>query len=85
MLIKLSRYMAKSLDRNAERSQYIKKDDSSFESVDEFKYVAQPKQIKILYKMKLRVYGSQRMLFIFCRCRIFCLPIRYSELRNTEL
>jgi hypothetical protein len=32
-------YMVMSLDQNAERSQYIQFDDSTFESVDNFKYL----------------------------------------------
>jgi len=34
-----TKYMVKSLDHNAGRSQYVKTDDSLFESVDEFRYV----------------------------------------------
>ena len=46
--------MVMTRDRNAERSQSIKTDNSSFESVEGFKYLGTILTIKILFRKKLR-------------------------------
>jgi len=46
--------MVMTRDRNAERSQIIKTDNSSFESVEGFKYLGTILTIKILFRKKLR-------------------------------
>jgi hypothetical protein len=52
--------MVMSLDRNAGRSQHRQTDDSSFETMDEFKYVGKTQtKKKNLFRKKLRVRGSQ--------------------------
>ena len=53
MLIKL-KYMVMSPDQNARRSHSMKTDDSSFERVEEFKYLGTTLTIKILFSKKLR-------------------------------
>jgi hypothetical protein len=51
MLIKLSTW---SQDKNAGRSQMIKIHNSSFERVEEFKYLETTLKIKIVFRKKLR-------------------------------
>jgi len=48
-----TKYMVMSRDQNAERSHSIKTDKSSFERVEEFKYLGKIR-IKILFGKKLR-------------------------------
>jgi len=48
------KYMVMSLDQNAGQSHSIKIDDSSFERVEEFKYLGTTQQINILFRKKLR-------------------------------
>ena len=49
-----AKYMVMTRDRNAERSQSIKTDNSSFESVEVFKYLGPILTVKILFRKKLR-------------------------------
>jgi hypothetical protein len=49
-----TRYMAMSFDQNAEQSHNVKIDYSSFERVEEFKYLGTTKMDKILCRKKLR-------------------------------
>ena len=49
-----TKYMIKSRDQNAGQSHSMKTDNSSFERVEEFKYLGTTLQIKILLRKKLR-------------------------------
>jgi len=54
MLIKL-KYMVMSRDLNAGRIHHMEIDNSSFERVEEFKYLGKPlTNLKILFRKKLR-------------------------------
>jgi hypothetical protein len=48
-----TKYMVMSRDQNAGRSHSVKIDNSSFERVEEFKYLGKPR-IKILFGKKLK-------------------------------
>jgi len=54
-------------------------DSSSFEMVEEFKYLGTTLKIKILFRQKLRTDWSQGMLAVI-RCRIFRLPAPCSKI-----
>jgi len=49
-----TKYMAMSRNRNAGRSHSMKTDNSTFERVEEFKYLGTTLKIKILLRTKLR-------------------------------
>jgi hypothetical protein len=50
-----TKYMVMSRDQNAGRNRSVKIDNSSFEKVEEFKYLGKTLMIKILFRKKLRV------------------------------
>jgi len=69
-----TKYVVMSRDHNAERSHNMKIDDSSFERVEEFKYLGTTLTIKILLRknlMKIEVrkcllfFGSEFIVFQF--------------------
>jgi hypothetical protein len=65
----------------------MKTDNSSFERVEEFKYLGKMLSKQNSIQEEIRADGSQEMVPIF-RCRIFCLPVRYQKiyrLRHAEL
>ena len=49
-----TKYMVMSRDQNAGRSHSIKTDNSSFERVEEFKYMGRALTFKIIFRKKLR-------------------------------
>jgi hypothetical protein len=51
-----TKYTVMSRDQNAGRSHNMKIDKSSFDKVEEFKYLGKPKRIKILFRKKLRAH-----------------------------
>ena len=51
-----------SRDQNAGRSHSRKNNNSSFEMVEEFKFLGQPQQIKILFRKIITAHCSQGML-----------------------
>jgi hypothetical protein len=73
--------MVVSRDQNARLSHGMKTDNSSFERVEEFKYLgtALTNQDSIQEEIKIRYCRSQGMLAII-RCRIFCLPVCYPKI-----
>jgi len=74
-----AKYMVMYRDQNAGRSNNIKIDNSSFERVEQFKYLGITLTDQILFSKKLRADWSQGMLAIFW-CRIFCLPVCYTKI-----
>jgi len=50
----ITKYMVTSQDQKAGPSHNIKNDNSSFERLEQFKYLEQPKHIKMLFRKKLR-------------------------------
>ena len=78
-------YMVMYLDQNAGQSRNIKADNSSFERVEEFKYLGTTltNQYSVQEEIKSRL-NMGRLAII--RCRIFRLPVCYpNKLRYTEL
>jgi len=57
----------------------IEMDNSSFERVEEFKYLGKTIMNQILFKKKLRADLSRGLLAII-PCRIFCLSVCYLEI-----
>jgi len=49
-----TKYTVMSRDQNAGQSHSMKTDNSSFEKVEEFRYLEQRQQIRILFRKKLR-------------------------------
>ena len=73
-----TKYMVMSRDQNAGRNHSVRIDNSTFERVEEFKYLGTTltNQNYILEEIKSR---GQEMLAII-RCRIFCLPGCYPKI-----
>jgi len=74
-----TKYMVISRDQNAGRSHNMKTDNSSFERVEQFKYLGTTLTNRILFRKKLRAVRNQGMLAII-RCRIFCHPGCYPKI-----
>ena len=74
-----TKYMVISRDQNAGSIQSIQTDNSSFERVEEFRYVGTtlPIQNSIQEDIKSRLKSG--MLTII-QCRIFCLPVCYPKI-----
>ena len=72
-----------SRDQNAGRSHNIlvKTDNSSFERVEQFKYLKHPERIKILFRKKLRAGLSPGLLAII-RCRIFAFQFAIQKYKD---
>ena len=70
-----TKYMVMNQDQNAGRSHCIKIDNSSYESVEEFKYLVATltKQNSIQEEIMRRVNSGNTCYII--RCRNFCLPV----------
>jgi len=66
-------------DQNAGRTHSMKSDNSSFERVDEFKYLGTTLTNQNSIQEKLRADWSQGMLTIIW-CRIFCFPVCYPKI-----
>jgi hypothetical protein len=75
-----TKHMVMSRDLNAGRVHHINVDNSSFERVEEFKYLgATLTNLKILFRKNLKTDWRQGMLS-FIRCRIFCLPFCFLKM-----
>ena len=75
-----TKYLVKSWDQNVGQSHSMKTVNSSFERVEELKYLGTNQQIKIIFRKKLREPWRQEMLAII-RIRIFCLPVVYLKFK----
>jgi hypothetical protein len=69
-----TKHMVMSRDQNARQRYNIKLDNSSFERVEEFKYLGTTLCTTMLFRKRLRADCSWGMLAII-QCKIFCLPI----------
>ena len=81
-----TKYMVMPRQRNEGRRHDIKIENSSFERVEEFKYLGTllTNQNNIQEEIKSRLKSGNAII----RCRIFCLPLRFQKiqiLRYTEL
>jgi hypothetical protein len=74
-----TKYMVMSRDQNAGRTQSIKIDNSSFESVEEFKYLGTTltSDNSIQEEIKSRLKSGNAC---YTRCRVCCLPVRYPKI-----
>ena len=74
-----TKYIIMSRDQNAGHSHSMKTDNSSFERVEQFKYLGTmlTNQNSIQEEIKIRLKSG--MLAII-RCRIFCLPVCYPKI-----
>jgi len=61
------KYMVMSRDQNSKRSHSMKNDNSSFEMVEEFKYLG-------------TTLTNENSMQEEIRCRIFCLPVCYPKI-----
>ena len=70
--------MVMSRDQNAGQSHSMKTDNSSFERVEEFKYLETTltNQISTQEEIKSRMKTGNACY----RCRIFCLPVCYPKI-----
>jgi len=66
--------MVISRDQNAGRNHSINTDNSSFERVEEFKYLGTTLKNRNSIQEEIKADFSRGMLAII-RCRIFCLPV----------
>ena len=73
-----TKFMVISGNQNAGWYLGMKTDNSSFERVEEFKYLVTIQQIKIIFRKKLRSDWSQGILAIIW-CKI-CLPVCYPKI-----
>ena len=71
-------YMVMSRDQNAGRVQSVRIDNSTFERVEEFKYLGTILTIQnsIREEIKCRLRSGNAII----RCRIFCLPGCYQKI-----
>jgi hypothetical protein len=76
-----TKYMVMCRDYKAGRSHNMKIDNSSFEGVEEFRYLGTNLKIQKFFRKKLRADRSQGMLAI-TRYRIFCLPVCYPKIER---
>jgi len=74
-----TKYMVMSRDQNAGRIHSVRIDNSTFERVEEFKYLGTTLTNQILLRKKLRADCGQEMLAIIW-CRTFCLPGCYPKI-----
>jgi len=79
-----TKYMVMSGDGNAGQSHSMKIDNSSFERVEQFKYLGITLTDQILIRKKLRADWSQGMSAIFW-CGIFCLSVCYTKIMRVVL
>ena len=79
MLIKL-KYMVMSRDQNGGRNNSVRIDNSTFERVEEFKYLGTTltDQNSIAEEIKSRLRSGSACCII--RCRILCLPGFYPKI-----
>jgi len=68
-----------SRDRNAGRSHNINIGNSSFERVEEFKYMGETLTYQTSIQEETKSLLESGMLVII-RCRIFCLPVFYLKI-----
>ena len=74
-----AKYMVMSRDQNAARSHNVKTDNSSFERVEEFRYLGTTLTDQNSIQVELKSRLKSGMLAII-RCRIFCLPVCYPKI-----
>jgi len=74
-----TKYMVMSRDQNTGRNHNVRIDNSTFEWVEEFKYLRTTLTNQILFSKKLRADCGQGMLAII-RCRIFCVSGCYPKI-----
>ena len=74
-----TKYMVMSRDQNAGRNHKVRIDDSTFERVEEFKYLGTTltNQNSILEEIKSRLRSGNAAII---RCIIFCLPGCYPKI-----
>ena len=70
--------MVMSRDQNVGRRHNIHIDNSSFERVEEFKYLGTNLTNRMLFRKKFRAHLSQGMTAIIL-CRLFCLSVRFQK------
>jgi hypothetical protein len=82
MLIKLSKYLVMSQDQIAGQSHNIKIGNSSFERLEEFRYLGTTltNQNSIQEEMKSRLKSGSGMLAVI-RCRMFCVHVCYTNIK----
>jgi hypothetical protein len=73
-----TQYMVMYRDQNAGRIHKKKADNSSFESVEQFKYLGRTLMDKNSIQEEMESRLKQGMLAII-RCRIVCLPVFYPK------
>jgi hypothetical protein len=78
-----TKYMVMSRDQNAGRIDSVRIDNSTFERVEEFKYLGTTLINQNLLRKKLRADWDQEVLAII-RCRIFCLPGCYPKIYRSR-
>ena len=78
-IITKTKYMVMSRDQNTGRNHNVRIDNSTFEWVEEFKYLRTTLTNQILFSKKLRADCGQGMLAII-RCRIFCVSGCYPKI-----
>jgi len=72
-------YIVMSRDQNAGQSHNMKTDNSSFEEVEELKYLG----TNLTYQNSIQEEIKSRMLAVI-RCRIFGLPFRYLKFQRLK-
>jgi hypothetical protein len=73
--------MVMSQDQNVGRSHNIHTDNSSFERVEEFKYLGAILTNQMLFRKKFRAHLSQGITANIL-CRMFCLSVRFQKYKD---
>ena len=77
--VDITKYMVMSRYQNAGLSHRMKIDNSSFESLEDFKYLGTAITNKNSVQEEIKSRLKSGMVAII-RCRIFCLPVCYSKI-----
>ena len=75
----ITKYMVMSRDQNAGRGHNTHIDNSSFEKVEDFKYLGAT--LTVLFRKKFRAHLSQEMIAIILR-RMFCLSVCFQKYKD---
>ena len=75
-----TKYMVMSRDQNAGQIQSVRIDNTTFERVEEFKYLGTTLTNQILLRKKLRADWGQEILAIF-RCRTFVFQVAIQKFK----